>query len=394
MVDEFSLKIVSASEAPLIDIVFVHGLTGDPEESWSNGDASGFWPNWLQSDISNSNVYTLGYPSTLFEKWAAKEMDIFERANSTLNYLAASGFGARPIVFIAHSLGGLLTKVLIRKSIDSEDSDYKKIASSIKLCVFIATPHTGASLAKVLKLAVFRPATIHLLENETGFLNDLKNQYRIYADKRNDLDTVTYYETHKTKKLGFIVSRESADPGVSGNEPIAIEKDHIGICKPTDKDDPLYRSVVYRIEKVLDDARALESAKNITEPEYDQPSRTDRRELLQKLIDANKEHEYAYINDAQLQFAIRFKKVGLYNTAWKNHENLLSEIETRFVTHVYHPLICQNATDTRIRNALQSHVIDPVVSLEFDQVKFSPKQVLSALYFLTEQCHIRWDPEL
>ncbi len=56
------------------------------------------------------------------------------------------------------------------------------------------------------------------------------------------------------------------------------------------------------------------------------------------------EAEYDYANDAQNKFARGYAKTGLYTAAKEDHDALLAEIETRFVTHVFHPHICKDAT--------------------------------------------------
>jgi YHS domain-containing protein len=58
---------------------------------------------------------------------------------------------------------------------------------------------------------------------------------------------------------------------------------------------------------------------------------------------------------------------------------------------VYGPLICQGAEYDAISDAIQMKVIDPVAGKRIGNSKFKPQDVLNALYFLTEQCHISWD---
>ena len=124
---------------------------------------------------------------------------------------------------------------------------------------------------------------------------------------------------------------------------------------------------------------------------YEKRSTEDRRDLLQKLIDSGREREYRYANNAQNHFARRYTKTGLFTAAREDNDNFLSEIETRFVTHVYHPLICKSAPDSEIRSALQEMVIDPLKTKRIGSSRFASKLILSGLYYLTEQCHIRWD---
>jgi len=236
-----------------MDVVLVHGITGDPKETWWCEGENEFWPKWLCADLDGIAIYSLGYPAALFEKWAKKEMDLFELAGHTLEFMVARGIGERPIAFIAHSLGGIVTKQILRSSSDAQDEDWKKVSLTTRLVIFLATPHTGASLANTLKFFLPRISSkfIDLLSNDTGILQDINNHYRSFANSRDDLSTVVYYEKYPTKNIMVVVSRESADPGVSGAQPIAMEKNHINICKPNNKMDDLYVSIHRHVLKVL-----------------------------------------------------------------------------------------------------------------------------------------------
>lgn len=302
MSDEFIFQQVSTCGDALLDVIFVHGLTGDAHETWSSTKKDDdFWPSWLSDDLKHLSIYTLGYPASLFEKWAKKEMDIFERANNVLEHFAAKGIGAKPIVFVTHSLGGILTKILLRKSNESEDSDCKLVSEVTRLVIFLATPHTGSSLANILNILPNTSKHIALLANETGFLEDLNSHYRTYANSRDSLSTKVYYEKHKTKGIAAVVTRESADPGTAGTQPIPVDKDHINICKPNDKDDLIYSGVKRHIQKLLKELSSkLPNGESIfMGADYISKSDGDRRDLLQKLIDADREHEYDFANNAQ-----------------------------------------------------------------------------------------------
>lgn len=374
---------------PLIDLVFLHGLTGDPVETWSSESNGEFWPEWLADDLGDVDVYTIGYPASIFAQWANKEMDLFERAGNILEHMAGSNLGSRPIVFVTHSLGGILAKQILRRAIDSTDGDHKRIAESTKLVIFLATPHTGASLASALALLPGTSSHIKLLSNGSGFLDDLNQHYRNFANQRSDLQTVAYYEKFKTAKMAEVVDRHSADPGVANTQPVAVDKDHINICKPSDREDVVYLGVKRHIRNLCASLIAAMPRND----DYSVRSTSDRRDLLNKLIDANREHEYSFANNAQNKFAQKLAKTGLFTTARDDHDLLLTEVESRFVLHIYHPLICKGASDQAITQTLQAQVIDPLAYKKMGGTAFTPKEVLCALYYLTEQCHVRWDPE-
>ena len=397
MTEEFSFSEICSGSAPTVDILFVHGLKGDPESTWTSEGSDEYWPKWLCDDFPTVAIYSLGYPASIFKKWVKREMDIFERAASALDYLAAKGIGNRPVVFITHSLGGILAKAILRKSDESDDDDWKKVSTATRLMVFLATPHTGASLASVLEFVFpqFSSKHIDLLSNEVGILEDINLHYRNYVNNRDDFKTATYYEKYKAKNSILVVSRESADPGVKGTTPVATDKDHINICKPHDRNDPVYAGIQRHIKHTLTSIQVSTALDEevFQEDDYSAKSIHDRRDLLEKLIVAGREHEYKTANNYQNQFAQNYLKLGLYTNAREENDKLLSEIEQRFLTHIYYPLICKGEADDKIRVALQTEVIDPVCAKRKSHKGFSEKTVLRALYFLTEQCHIRWDVE-
>ena len=74
-----------------IDVVFVHGLTGDRFSTWQADGAASFWPGWLAKEFSNINFYTAGYDSGLFAKvFVGGGPTIIDRATMLLDGLISS----------------------------------------------------------------------------------------------------------------------------------------------------------------------------------------------------------------------------------------------------------------------------------------------------------------
>lgn len=382
---ESNLTTMHSAESPIVDVVFIHGLSGDAKDTWISGPKAEFWPLWLIKNLSRLNIYSLGYPSSLFSAINKIEMDLAERANNLLELLAGRGIGPRPIVFIAHSLGGIIVKAVLRRALDSGDKDFEVIAKSTQRVIFLATPHKGASLASVLSLIPKTSKQVQLLANDQGFLEDLNQFYRNFVSKRSDFSTITYYEKVKTKGV-LVVDKDSADSGASGPAPVAVDRNHIDICKPSDEDDIVFLGVSRHLGNLCATLKV-----NPQVEEFSSKSDVDRRDLLQKLIDAGREHEYQYANSAQNKFARKMAKNGLFSSAKNDYEQLLSEACTRFMMHVYHPLICKGEDDSLVRQAIQNDVIAPLANKACGGSVFTANEVLNSLYFLTEQCHISWD---
>jgi len=98
----------------LFDVVFIHGLVGDPWRTWTNPDKV-FWPKeWLVGDLSrNARIITVGYVTSL-TLWAGKDSTpLQERAAEIFENLIRCGVGRRPFFLIGHSMGGLQIKEII-----------------------------------------------------------------------------------------------------------------------------------------------------------------------------------------------------------------------------------------------------------------------------------------
>jgi protein SERAC1 len=133
-----SLHRVSVSEGPQTDIVFVHGLTGSATTTWSlESGARTLWPRWLSPF---GDVWILDYPADLFW-WAGSgaSMPLPERARSVLDLLVNYGIGNRPLIFITHSLGGLLVKAMLRAAQGFKNPEWEHLFGNTKGVAFLAT---------------------------------------------------------------------------------------------------------------------------------------------------------------------------------------------------------------------------------------------------------------
>jgi hypothetical protein len=380
---------VCGADSAVLDVIFIHGLTGDPKDTWTTDPGNEYWPTWLCEAFGNVGVYAIGYPASIYAKWAKKELDLHERANNMLETLASYEIGKRPLALVAHSLGGLLVKEMLRVSKECTDEGWQLFAKSTKLVAFLATPHLGAELASLIKFIAPKTSSTHidLLTNDSGYLRSLNQSYRDLSHVLG-IQTVPYYEKYKMKGLAVVVSPDSADPGARSTRPIAIEADHISICKPSNRDSLVFVSLCRHIKNALKDCVPVGDGSSFGVDDYGTASPTDRRDLLQKLIDAGREHEYRNANDLQNKFAQRYYKLGLFTDAKVKNDEILAAVEQRFLTHVYAAKICKGASDDEIAEALQTHVIDPLCERG---ASTSATAVLQALYFLTEQCYIQWD---
>src|SRR5262249_39664285 len=96
------------------DVGFVHGLGGAARTSWmaAEKNPATFWPDWVVKDFPGIGVWTLGYAASP-TGWKAESMPLADRSINVLDQLASAELGQRPLIFITHSMGGIIVKQLL-----------------------------------------------------------------------------------------------------------------------------------------------------------------------------------------------------------------------------------------------------------------------------------------
>jgi hypothetical protein len=224
------------------DVVFVHGLDGDARSTWRPaGSTSPAWPEWLGEALPDVGIWLLDYDAASMG-WQGHTMPLADRATNALALLDVEGLGDRPLVFVCHSLGGLLVKQLVRHGRDFGDPNWRRVADATRGIVFLSTPHSGSDIAgwvKHLGLVLRSTVSVDELRAHDPRLRELNTWFR------NNLQAMgmrveVYCEKIPTR--GFVVVNEtSADPGVAGVVPVPLDEDHISICKPPSRDSLLYK---------------------------------------------------------------------------------------------------------------------------------------------------------
>jgi protein SERAC1 len=176
----------------------------------------------------------------------------------------------RPIIFIAHSLGGLIVKrgLVFSENIQHVNTEHlRSIYVSTYAILFLATPHLGSDQAKMgsalqsITHAVFPKKAMdssgqllsalrtqsETLQNINRLFMDFQSRYRIY-----------YFHESLPMSLGvtreFIVEEYSAAPTQDGVERMGIEADHSSICKFANEDSPGFEAVAEGIQRYTQEA--------------------------------------------------------------------------------------------------------------------------------------------
>jgi hypothetical protein len=248
------------------DIVFIHGLRGSSHETWQykgRTEAENFfWPAALGKDLPDCAIWTVGYPAGLTETFGAPGMIIEKRAGNLALKLANAGLGDRPLIFITHSMGGLIVKALLTGSQTQADQDRKRIASHTRGIVFCATPHRGSDFAKFAALLgqFFGGVQDHVKEMQAGQVQlDILHDEFVEWQRRYAVPVCSFSENIglfrkgllRPIPLGLVVPRDSANPNIAGHTVRDVDEDHLTIVKPKDENSDVYAGVLRFINDSL-----------------------------------------------------------------------------------------------------------------------------------------------
>ena len=102
------VKVLHDCADAVLDVCFVHGLSGDRESTWTAHGQSEPWPKaLLPLVLGGARILTYGYDAYAVRAPVAGINKVSDHASNLLNDLTTDRIGcnsSRPLVFVAHSL--------------------------------------------------------------------------------------------------------------------------------------------------------------------------------------------------------------------------------------------------------------------------------------------------
>lgn len=207
-----------------VDIVLIHGLNGGPEKTWKAKNGT-FWPvDLLPPSLkgAHANILVYGYNADVYSRnndRSASDNYIHQHAQTLVTSLTlfrrSEGGIRRPIIWVAHSLGGILLKRALLYSNDlrmANHDDYRSIYVSTYGIMFLGTPHTGSDAAGWgLMLQNMSDCILprKFFESESVLLKTLKKDNETLANINNHFLDIfqrfkmhMVHENHKTDLKG------------------------------------------------------------------------------------------------------------------------------------------------------------------------------------------------
>ncbi|GMH45044.1 hypothetical protein BSKO_13001 [Bryopsis sp. KO-2023] len=256
---------VSASAEPLVDVVFVHGIRGSAFVTWRKEDTErelsselgSCWPSsWLAKDVPQARLLGLEYAAPV-SRWEGESPPFKETAHALLTRLMDAGVGSRPLIFVAHSMGGIMVKEMLAHALqDSRNARLSEFLGNTQGLIFYSTPHHGTWLADFalnLKHIGASPAQSLNFLKPGPYLVELNRTIQEWSESKG-LPILHFSESEPTKLLPvipklLIVPPESACPAF-GESVRLVHVDHVRACKPSDKESISYSKTMELIRSI------------------------------------------------------------------------------------------------------------------------------------------------
>jgi hypothetical protein len=211
-------------------IVFVNGIFGNDVDTWRNSNGS-YWPAMIAKDhdFADADIYLYSFNSPYF----TQAQTIEQLATRMLDYLTADGvLKHKHLVFLCHSMGGLITRQFLLKSVIP--------ATQVSMIYFFATPSAGANVAGIAQHVSSNPQLndMTLLDDNPGsYVEQLAEQW-VSTNEANGprYGDIPSYCAFEMKDTWFVrIVRESSAIFLCNRRFRPVASDHLEIVKPADE---------------------------------------------------------------------------------------------------------------------------------------------------------------
>ncbi|KID72302.1 Ankyrin, partial [Metarhizium brunneum ARSEF 3297] len=269
-----------------INVVFVHGYYESPTKTWSDESASWMWPTkYHPKSELQARVFFWDRQLELTDfsgaancsELGTKLLD-FVRSTVYAPELSSKSGKTMPLVFVSHSLGGLVVKAALAAAVRKNDSCLR----TIKGLVFLGTPHQeldenscNDAVQRLVQSAIdnrLDPGQNNSLRGRTklGFAHPEQTE----AYNKLDLDfggicrRLHIKMLSITETLGQFTPLEGIDCKLPNAENVSVDKDHGSLPRLSCTDDVVYEKIVEFLHEVLIREKQSESHISVDLPDH------------------------------------------------------------------------------------------------------------------------------
>lgn len=261
-IPSFSIGVKVLHDCPdaTTDICFVHGLTGDRDSTWTASGQCTPWPKTLlPPKLKKARILTYGYDAYVVRKGVAGSSRLIDHATNLLHDLTTdrarcNASTPRALIFVAHSLGGIVCKEAILLSRNNPEPHLRGIFDCIKGIIFLGTPHRGTWTADWAKIPVWAlgfmksnsKSLLTILETSNQLLESVQVRFwsmiRELREGGRRLEVTCFFEELPLPVFGIVVSKHSAT--FEGHNSITIHADHRDMVRFASEEDNGFKRVL------------------------------------------------------------------------------------------------------------------------------------------------------
>ncbi|KAK6362595.1 hypothetical protein TWF730_000052 [Orbilia blumenaviensis] len=320
----------TSQDAHVPNIIFVHGLRGHPKTTWShprststtsrNGETDAstkrkpnklrsffspkkdekrengkvqtststpsdiFWPEeYLVPDLPDALIWTYGYNADviggIFQ--ANNQNSVSQHGRDFAVKLEREINNEGPIVFVAHSLGGVIVKDALHRS--------EIICKRTKFIIFLGTPHRGSAFADWAQIAsnlarlVLQDSNkriIQALEVNGEVLDNIHEQFKTILHENRAIKVHSFQEAMAVSGIkglhDKVVNDFSSKLDLSREQETveSIDANHMEMARCSSKDDERYRQIHGVLKRFLRTG-LLKSDTNLVDASPTRPADAD-----------------------------------------------------------------------------------------------------------------------
>ncbi|CCA76563.1 hypothetical protein PIIN_10556 [Serendipita indica DSM 11827] len=208
---DYGLLNLAEGDNPIVDIIAIHGLDGHRLDAWTETESKAMWlREFLPEDIPRARILTYGYDADTRSSEFTSTNTIQRHAMGFMQAVerARKGVERRPIIFLAHSLGGIILKqALVLCQIQPEGRPLRGILTSTHAVLFFGTPHSGSEGVPFLQvlnqlLSVYMQTNNRVLQHLRENSEALENIQATFTQASAGLHIVYFYEEYATPLIG------------------------------------------------------------------------------------------------------------------------------------------------------------------------------------------------
>ncbi|OAG43666.1 hypothetical protein AYO21_02252 [Fonsecaea monophora] len=253
------VKVLHDGSDATVDVCFVHGLTGNRDTTWTAKGQSQPWPQTLLApQLTTARILTYGYDAYVVRTSVPGFNGLLDHASNLLHDLTADrarhNASDRPLIFVAHSLGGLVCKKAILLSRNNPEDHLKEMFKCTKGIIFMGTPHMGSRMADWARVPASalgmvkstNKSLLKILELDDQLLESVQVEFlamiRDLRESNRRLEVTCFFEELPFPVVGKVVSKKSAT--FAGYNPIGIHANHRNMVRFASSDETGFKRVL------------------------------------------------------------------------------------------------------------------------------------------------------